>query len=152
MNMTALWEWVRAFPFGIEVRRLTPPEPYIAYRRRSRLTVYCIGASIVLATFFSPIAHAPFAIRTAVVALLAAGISVWISAAIRYVLAWDELQRRALAESGAVTALLLMAIVLFYSFGEKIFLVPAIASDVWFFAGVAIWFAALPLIRKHYDA
>lgn len=152
MNTTAFAEWVRSFPFGIEVRRLTPPEPYIAYRLRSRITVSCMAASIMLATFFSPIAHAPLAVRATVLALLVIGIGMWIFAAVRYVLAWDELQRRALAESGAATALLLMAILVLYSFGEKILLLPAIASRIWFFAGVAIWFVALPLIRKHYDA
>lgn len=85
MNTTTFWELLRAFPFGIESRRLT---------------VYFLAAAVLLEVLFSPLSHAPVAARAGVLILMSAGIGLWLAASVRYVLAWDELQRRALAESG----------------------------------------------------
>ena len=71
---------------------------------------------------------------------------------VRYVLAWDELQRRALAESGAVTALVLTSSLLLDALLERLFRTPHVPAFIWPIAGMAIWAAALPLIRKHYEA
>lgn len=152
MNTSIFWEWVRAFPFSIESRRLTPPGPNIEYAKRSRITVYCIAAAVLLEVLFSPLSHAPVAARAAVLILMAAGTGLWLAASIRYALAWDELQRRALAESGAVTAVILVGILLFYSLVEKLFGAPHMTALVWFVLGIATWFIALPLIRRHYEA
>lgn len=152
MNTTTIWEWLKAFPFGGEVRRYTAPGPFIEYRRGARISVYFLAAAMLLEVFFSPLRHAPVAARIGLLACVAAGLGVWIAASVKYVLAWDELQRRALAESGAVTTLVLLCVLALYAFVERMFAVPALPSILWAVAGAAIWFVALPLIRRHYEA
>jgi hypothetical protein len=152
MNTTTLWDWLKALPYGTEIRRYTPPGPYIQYRHSTRLTIFCWIPAFVLELFFSPLPHAPIAARIGFVASLAVGIGIWIAASIRYVLAWDELQRRALAESGAIAALIMIGLLGLYTFFERLFRLPHATTMVWFVLGAAIWFIALPLIRRHYES
>lgn len=152
MNTSVFWEWLRGFLFGIEIRRLTPPQPYIEYQRRSRIAVYFWAAAILLATIFSPLPHTISLAGICVVAAAGLGMCLWIAASVRYVLAWDELQRRALAESGAITALVLIGILTFDSLLERLFRLPHISAWIWSITGIAIWYIALPLIRRYYEA
>lgn len=152
MNTTTLWEWLKALPFGTEIRRYTAPGPYIEYRRLVRVAMCCWVPLLVLEIFFSPLYRAPLAARIAFVAALAAGIAVWIAASIRYVLAWDELQRRAIAESGAITALIMVCVLGLYAFFQTLFALPPVATMAWFVLGTATWLIALPLIRRHYES
>ena len=152
MNTTTMWEWLTALPYGGEIRRYTSAQAYVAYRKRMQRMWIFIVPSIALEIIFGPLRHAHFGVRTAVILLFCGAIAVYLRAQILYVLAWDELQRRALAESGAITALIMLFVLGMYAYVDVLFQLPRISTIIWFALGGAIWFIALPLIRRHYES
>lgn len=138
-----VWNWY----YGQTVRRLVPAPVYVTYYRRLRIVAYVYAAAMIA----NLIAGSSPVVREAAIAISIIAGAAYLAIGIPYVLAWDELQRRALAEAGAIaaaaTAFLLMSATLL----EKIGLRP-LPAVVWLLVLLAAWYIALPLVRRHYEA
>jgi hypothetical protein len=138
---------VTRVPWGMD--RGVSNEEYIRYRRDFQRGAIAFFAALIFVevvgghvapVFRYVFALLPFAASAFVVATL-----------VRFVAHWDELQRRVVAEAGALAAAAGIALLLTYDYLVDIGL-PHITPK-WIVALFALlWLIALPLVRRHYEA
>lgn len=142
----ALAPWARV-PWGMD-RGVSEAE-YSRYRRDFQRGVITYFAALIAVEFASP--YLPPVLRYAIAILPFAACAFLVSALVRFVAHWDELQRRIMAEAGAVATAFGLGLLLTYNYLEDAGL-PHI-SFKWIAAGFfALWLIALPLVRWYYKA
>jgi hypothetical protein len=128
-------------------RNVAPAPAYLAYRQRFRAFALLFAAGFILHAASAPRS----VLHLASIALLIATAAAWLAIGIPYVLAWDELQRRALAESGAIAAAVMLFLLMSAALLEPAGL-PRLSTMWWFAIAAAAWYVALPLVRRQYES
>jgi hypothetical protein len=146
LSTVALWPVTRV-PWGMD--RGVSDEEFARYRRDFRGGFIAFFASLIFVEALGN--HVPALLRY-VLALLPFFTSAFVvTTLVRYVAHWDELQRRIVAEAGALAAAAGIGLLLTYNYLMDMGL-PAITPK-WIVAVFALlWLVALPLVRKHYEA
>lgn len=146
LNRLSLWPYTKV-PWGMD-RGVSDAE-YRRYRKNYFNSFLAFFAALFVVAIVSDHLSKPYQYAAAVLPFAAA---VWlVYSVIRYVAHWDELQRRIMAESGAIATLSGMALLLAYQYVEYIGLPrPQLSPVVLLF--FILWIVAYPIVRKHYEA
>jgi hypothetical protein len=146
LSTLALWPVTRV-PWGMD--RGVSDDEYVRYRRDFQRGVIAFFAALIAVEALSDRVAPVFRYVCAVLPFLACAFVV--AALVRFVAHWDELQRRIVAEAGALAAAAGIGLLLTYDYLVDIGL-PHITPR-WIVALFAVlWLIALPLVRRHYEA
>lgn len=141
-----LWPYTKV-PWGMD--RGVSDSEYRRYRQAYFNSFLAFFASLFVVGIVSDHWSKPFGYAAALLPFAAA---IWLLyTVIRYVAHWDELQRRIMAESGAIATLGGIVLLIAYKYVEFIGLPrPQLLPVVLLF--LILWFIAYPVVRKHYEA
>jgi hypothetical protein len=122
---------------------------YARYRGNFQRGVIAYFAALLFVDIVG--AHVPVMVRYAAAVLPFAACAFVLYALVRYVGHWDELQRRIIAEAGALASVAGIGLLLTYNYLMDIGLPPI--APKWMAAIFAVlWFIAVPLLRRSYEA